>query len=304
MDDKINSLKNKNIVKIVNNTQPNSILHINHQKNSNSHHPINEPSTSSNVNTNIPTNANMNNKKSFVDDHNNNQLNVKMGNNQSNQSAAAVSAAAVARIQSNGMGSVNSNSIQKNLITSNTNASVTSSFSNGSNSFASNSSVYPTSNNNNVKTYNHVAHITKSTDSTLENSSIAVINVNNLENSSIRPGSSAKNTITNELNDSKTTVQHQNNRPAASMEAIGRTTTVQPTISTNSRYVNQQTRPSNDKENLANATDVDGVKYKFISNETIGAKNSPNNEFCDVNSESASGKFSKCSKCLKRCFVM
>lgn len=314
MDEKLNNLKNKNVVKIVNNTQSNSFSAINNQKSSNTHHhhnQLNEPSTFTSSNTNntntnnitTNTNTNMNNKKSFVDDHNNNQL-LKIGSNQSNQSAAA---AVVARIQSNGMGSVNSNSIQKNLITSNTNASVTSSLSNGSNSFISNSSVYPASNNNNnnnIKSYNHVAQITKSADSTLENSSVAVINVNNLEVSSIRPGGIAKKPAISEPNDPRTTVQLQNNRPASSIEAIGRTTTVQPTISTNSRFINQQTRPTNDKENLVNATDVDGVKYKFISNETIGAKNSPNNEFGDVNSESASGKFSKCSKCLKRCFVM
>lgn len=48
----------------------------------------------------------------------------------------------------------------------------------------------------------------------------------------------------------------------------------------------------------------DGVKYKFVSNETIGAKSAMNNEFCDLDSEDEASKFKMCSKCVKCCHVM
>lgn len=47
----------------------------------------------------------------------------------------------------------------------------------------------------------------------------------------------------------------------------------------------------------------DGVKYKFVSNETIGAKSAMNNEFCDLQSENETSKFERCLKCIKCCFV-
>lgn len=47
----------------------------------------------------------------------------------------------------------------------------------------------------------------------------------------------------------------------------------------------------------------DGVKYKFVSNETIGAKSAMNNEFCDLQSESQMSKFARCMNCIKCCFV-
>lgn len=55
----------------------------------------------------------------------------------------------------------------------------------------------------------------------------------------------------------------------------------------------------------------DGVRYKFVSNQTIGAKSSSNrnrnNEFDDINMDgtSESGKTSGvCGKCLKCCTIM
>ncbi len=48
----------------------------------------------------------------------------------------------------------------------------------------------------------------------------------------------------------------------------------------------------------------DGVKYKFVSNETIGAKSAMNNEFCDLQSETESNNFRRCLKCINCCSVM
>jgi trimeric autotransporter adhesin len=46
------------------------------------------------------------------------------------------------------------------------------------------------------------------------------------------------------------------------------------------------------------------VKYKFVSNETIGVKSSMNNEYADSTSVTNSAKFNKCPKCLKCCSLM
>ncbi len=48
----------------------------------------------------------------------------------------------------------------------------------------------------------------------------------------------------------------------------------------------------------------DGVKYKFISNETIGAKSAMNNEFCDLQSDVESNRLRRCLKCIKCCIVL
>ena len=48
----------------------------------------------------------------------------------------------------------------------------------------------------------------------------------------------------------------------------------------------------------------DGVKYKFVSNENIGANSAMNNEFCDLQSDAESSRFGRCMKCIKCCFVM
>lgn len=47
---------------------------------------------------------------------------------------------------------------------------------------------------------------------------------------------------------------------------------------------------------------TDGVRHKFVSNETIGAKGA-RNEFYDM-PDPANSKFGKCTKCIKCCYVM
>ena len=76
------------------------------------------------------------------------------------------------------------------------------------------------------------------------------------------------------------------------------TTTIQPRFNGSNDYSTEK--------NAADFSTVvgDGVKYKFVSNETIGAKSAMNNEFCDIQSDTESNKFRKCTKCLKCCFVM
>lgn len=215
-------------------------------------------------NTNSKYNQNEPSKKPYIDDHNNNQLKITQQTNHIN----------VARIHSNG--------IQTNH--KNTNASI-----------SSNSISFASSSNN------------KTRDTTLDNSgnnsSVAVINVNSLEMNSTNKSinsSILKKTHLNETED-QSSIYFNTNRTTTTInpiETINKTTTVQPV----SNQYNQRSNTNTFKESVS--SDVDGVKYKFKSNETIGAKNTTNNEFCDVNSDSTSSKFTKCSKCLKRCFVM
>ena len=47
----------------------------------------------------------------------------------------------------------------------------------------------------------------------------------------------------------------------------------------------------------------DGVRYKFVSNQTIGVKSSSHNEFDDLH-DTSSNKMNKCTNCLKCCSVM
>ena len=51
----------------------------------------------------------------------------------------------------------------------------------------------------------------------------------------------------------------------------------------------------------------DGVRYKFVSNQTIGVKSSNHNEFDDINMDSMSDTMNKrngCGKCLRCCSIM
>jgi hypothetical protein len=75
--------------------------------------------------------------------------------------------------------------------------------------------------------------------------------------------------------------------------AVALTTTIQPTFNS---FGNNNSTEKNDFLG-------DGVKYKFVSNETIGVKSGITNEF-DSQSDTESNKFRKCTRCIKCCFVM
>jgi hypothetical protein len=76
-------------------------------------------------------------------------------------------------------------------------------------------------------------------------------------------------------------------------------------VSNNDKQHIITSQPLNNNSVSKLTTDDDGVKYKFISNETIGAKTTTfGNDFDFVNdSEASSSKFSRCAKCLKCCTV-
>ena len=76
-----------------------------------------------------------------------------------------------------------------------------------------------------------------------------------------------------------------------------------PTLDQNNRVYSPASPRAHQPKYINNNNNDDGVKYKFISNETIGAKASLANEFSDINIEVGESKFWKCSKCLK-CTIM
>lgn len=202
-----------------------------------------------------------------TDDHNNNQLklNSKINNSQMNQ---------IARIHSNGSGTFPiphpREGIIKNLgISPNPPHNLTAS-SNFSTTSSVASSASMTHNNNNK----------------------------NIKNNSI----SYKNTIGDEYRDSSNKRNLLDNKtsekPVSSPAAvIDVKTSPQNNFQTNTPTFSkiQQPKLTNNNE--------DGVKYKFTSNETIGAKASLNNEFSDINIDVEQSKLWKCSKCIK-CSIM
>lgn len=252
-------------------------------------------------------------QKNFVDDYNNNQLRIAQNNTSTstannttinpnltnNNNSTLTTVSQVARIHSNGsvltyqnntattnLSAVNNNN-NLNTNMSGSNFSMSSSLVSTSSTIPVNqqnghlsSSFYNTSNLSQPNGNNLVASVTNGTvintsennqnqNSTVSTSSIAVIDVNNVSNLS---------------NNTKRIIEmepHFNN-------------------GTTSAYTKQPMTAN--KYN--NGGLDDGVKYKFISNETIGAKSSINNEFADVQVDTGSSKFSKCVKCLKCCSVM
>jgi hypothetical protein len=202
-----------------------------------------------------------------TDDHNNNQLklNSKTNNSQINQ---------IARIHSNGSGTFPiphpREGVIKNLgISPNPpqNLTASSNFSTTS-SVASSASMTQNNNNKNIK-----------------NSSVSYKNTFGDE---YRDSSNKRNLIDNKKSEKSV---------SSSAAIIDVKTSPQNNFPTNSPTFSkiQQPKLTNNNE--------DGVKYKFTSNETIGAKASINNEFSDINIDVEQSKFWKCSKCIK-CSIM
>jgi hypothetical protein len=258
------------VVKIVNNNAPAT------NNNKNLVLPLNTDSVnvrneliSNNLDSKSKSNMPFQNTSNTTDDHNNNQLklNSNISSNQVNQ---------IARIHSNGSGTfpiphpreVNKN---KNLATSPNPVQNLTASSNMSMSSSITSSVSLAHNNNNQ----------------------------NIHNNSI----SNKNTITNEYRDSSNQKNFNDNNTTQKSVSSSSIAVIDVKTPPSLKYpLSSPTSPKIQQPKFTNNND-DGVKYKFTSNETIGAKASLNNEFSDINIDVEQSKFWKCSKCNK-CSIM
>lgn len=138
----------------------------------------------------------------------------------------------------------------------------------------------------------------------------SVISSSSLPPSALPPQSNQpNNNITSSTNSSSMTSSSVNNSIAViDVKAIpgnGRQLTAPTTMVTQpGRMMNSY--PAGNANTTTVAVDDDGVRYKFVSNQTIGAKSSQHNEFDDINMDSMSdtGKTNGCGKCLRCCTIM
>lgn len=323
--------KNTTVVKIINNKINNSnngnneqIIHTNNEKsNQNLGNTTGSPNNNKNLGNYDISSKNNNdvenkrdsmnffdNKKTFVDDHNNNQLKIIKSsqsensfdktktslsqNNSENtfQVARVLVTDGSAAIYSQNTNNINTNSnnLHPNQNSNNQNNIPTILLNNGTNpinqsnmssNFSMTSSLVSSTMSNHQNASSSLSHtpnpnmMTESLQSgnTISASSIAIIDMNNIPS----PSRNSDNPKIEYLGTNNNLTSYKNNMQH----------TVQPTF-------------NNDFLGVVS----DGVKYKFVSNETIGAKNGINNEFCDLQSEEETNKFRKCLKCIKCCFVM
>ena len=221
--------------------------------------------------------------QSFVDDHNNNQLKLSTNSNGLNannvNNSTLTTVTQIARIHSNGTSTQyqqhqqqvnkntnpNGNANTNNNLTASSNYSMTSSLVSTTSLPVVTSSLYNTSNlSQSNQMQAQINNSSINSNNTVSTTSIAIIDVTPNKNNK------------------------QQQEPLGHKENTAyKTSTNQPSAMTNKLIVMN-----------------DDVKYKFISNETIGAKASINNEFSDINMDSSSSKFnSKCSKCYKCCVM-